>query len=189
MTSRSYIERTLSRFTMLLQDSFFAEDVANRQGLLQQMDPRVKVLGFLALIVSAAFSHSMIVVILLYLFGMMLAAGSCLFSFSFLRRIWIFMPLYTAVIALPALFLTPGRPVLPLWFPYLVISEQGIRTAVFLVRLDSNGIEALLDGGEAFVDGQDPLSAGDHGLRGVFELQCKFAHRAFLDISGGRVLF
>jgi cobalt/nickel transport system permease protein len=128
---RTFIERNLARFTRLLEDSIFAEETAQKKGWMQQMDPRIKVAATLLLLLGSSFSRSIPIILLIYSVSLILAAGSKVFSFSFLKRIWIFMPLYTAFVALPALFLTPGDVLIPL--PGPDITQQGFTAATFLV--------------------------------------------------------
>lgn len=128
--SRSFLERNLARLTGVLQESVFAEEAALLPGWLQRMDPRVKLAGFLLILIASAFSHSMMIVVGLLAFSLVLAAGSRLFGLSFLRRVWIFMPFYTALVALPALVLTPGDVAFRAGI--FTITQQGIRTAAFL---------------------------------------------------------
>ncbi len=139
---RSFLERNLARFTTMLQESVLTEESAAATGWLQQMDPRVKIAGILALLVASAFSHSMTVIVAIYGLTVVLAAGSRLFSFSFFRRIWIFMPFYSALVAVPALFLTPGKT----WIQIgsLVITEQGARTATFLILRVATSVSFML---------------------------------------------
>ncbi len=130
-SSRSFLEQNLSRFTAVLQDSVFAEEAAARTGWLQNMDPRVKTIGFLLLLLASSFSHSLPVSIAIYSLSVILATGSHVFSFHFFRRVWIFMPFYSALIAFPALFFTPGKTLVDL--PFFTITEQGAKAAGFLV--------------------------------------------------------
>jgi cobalt/nickel transport system permease protein len=142
--SRSFVEKTLSRFTSVLQESIFAEETASQQGWLQRIDPRVKIAGFLLLLLASAFSHSLITILCLYLFSLILAVGSKVFSASFLARIWIFMPFYTALIALPALFLTAGDPVLQIPGLSITITEQGLKSAGFLILRVATSVSFML---------------------------------------------
>ncbi len=50
-------------------------------------------------------------------------------------------------------------------------SEQqfAIGAAIFFGVLDADRVEALLDGAARFVDGDDALARGNHGLGGLFE--------------------
>jgi cobalt/nickel transport system permease protein len=142
--SRSFLEKSLARFTGMLQESVFAEETASRKGWLQSIDPRVKIAGFLLLLLASAFSHSLQVIAFLYAFSLILAVGSRVFSVSFLARIWIFMPFYTALIALPALFVIPGDPVFRIPGLSWTISEQGLRSAAFLVLRVATSVSFML---------------------------------------------
>ena len=131
MRSSRFLEQNLSHFTTVLQHSVFAEEAASQTGWLQNMDPRIKTIGFLLLLLASAFSHSLPVSVAIYALSLILAAGSHVFSVHFFRRVWIFMPLYSALIAFPALFFTPGKPLLEL--PFFTMTEQGAKAAGFLV--------------------------------------------------------
>jgi cobalt/nickel transport system permease protein len=141
--SRSFVERNLSRFTTLLQDTVFAEQTASRKGLLQGIDPRAKIATFLLLILSSSFSHSLLVIFSIYLLGIILAWASDLFSIRFIRRIWLFMPFYTFLIAVPALFLTPGDPLLTV-LDHAAITKQGTHSAIFLILRVATSVSFML---------------------------------------------
>lgn len=141
-SSRSFVERNLSRLTAILQESVFAEEAAQLPGWLQHLDPRVKLSGFLLILLASAFSHSMIVIVGLLVFSVILAAGSRLFSLSFLRRVWAFMPFYTAMIALPALFTTPGDTAFQ--WAGLSVTEQGGRAALFITLRVAASVSYML---------------------------------------------
>jgi cobalt/nickel transport system permease protein len=125
---RTYLEKSLIHFSGLLQESVFAEETSLQKGWLQPVDPRIKVGGIFLLILAGSFSHSITVIVGLFLLAGILAGGSGILSVGFLRRMWFFIPLYTILIALPALFLTPGNRI-----EGSSITYQGVRTAVFLV--------------------------------------------------------
>ena len=125
---RGYLEKNLLHLSEALQESVFAEEAANLRGWLQQIDPRVKVFGLFLQVLACAFSHSLITILFLLFFSLALGAGSQLFRSGFFRRLWFFIPLYTAVIALPALFLTPGEHI-----GGTIITRQGLVSALFLV--------------------------------------------------------
>lgn len=140
--SRSFLERNLSRLTGVLQESVFAEEAALLPGWLQGMDPRVKLSGFLLILMASAFSHSMMIIVGLLCFSIVLAAGSRLFGLSFLRRVWIFMPFYTALVALPALFITPGDNLFRVGA--LAVTRQGVLTAAFLTLRVAVSVSIML---------------------------------------------
>ena len=56
--NRAFLERTTAGFVDAMEHAFYAEQTARADGLLQRLDPRVKLVGILALVVPAAASRS-----------------------------------------------------------------------------------------------------------------------------------
>lgn len=128
---RDSLEHNLARFTHFLQEGFLAEETARLNGWFQKIDARVKLFCILILVLTTAFSRDLVVILCLYLLSLIFCSGSRLLTTSFVRRIWMFMPLYTAFVAAPALFLTPGDP---LWgSTRFSITAQGLNSFLFLV--------------------------------------------------------
>jgi hypothetical protein len=63
----SYLEKTIKSGAGLLRQVMFSDELAHRPGALQRLDPRVKVIGFLGLLVVAAFVHSPWTILACYL--------------------------------------------------------------------------------------------------------------------------
>lgn len=135
MAARDFLQRSLAQITFALRDTLVDEEAARRPGLLQRLDARAKVVGTLALLLAAALSRRWEPLLVLHLMVLVLAWTSHLPLGPFLRRVWLFIPAFTAVVALPALFLTPGDT---LWailehpIP-LAITRQGLYGAGMLV--------------------------------------------------------
>lgn len=128
----SVIEHTLSGITGALENALFAEEIARRPGLLQHLDARVKVLAVVALLVAVSLSHNLAAIIGLYIFALFLAWRSNVPLDFFVKRVWLFLPFFTGIIALPALFITPGPSLLALPLG-LTITRTGLQTALFLL--------------------------------------------------------
>ncbi len=128
----SFVERTLVDINHTLEQSVFAERTAREQGLLQELDPRLKILSALAVLLAVGLSHGLLVILGLYFMALVLAAFSKIPLGFFVKRVWLLIPFFTGVIALPALFITPG-PVLARLPLGLVITQTGLTTAVFLL--------------------------------------------------------
>ena len=64
--SAGVIGRTVRGFTEALAQTLEAEDSAREHGMLQALDPRVKVVGVLALVVAAALSRKLPVLVALF---------------------------------------------------------------------------------------------------------------------------
>jgi len=113
-----------------------AEDSARAGGLLQSVDPRIKVVGTLAVIVAVALTHSLVAIAGAFLVATILAALSRISPFQLARWVWMPVFLFTGCIALPAIFLTPGDPFRAGW----PITEQGLRTAGFLLMRSETAV-------------------------------------------------
>jgi len=137
------LERSLQAIGESLEQDLFAEELSARPGLFQSLDGRVKVLAILALLLGVGLARSLIVLAGLYLLVLFLAWLSAVPLGFFVRRVWLALPLFTGVIILPALFLTPGPALahLPLG---LVITRTGIVTALFLLLRVSNSVSLTL---------------------------------------------
>lgn len=129
----SFLERTLTSFLEAVEHALDAEDIANAKGLLQRLDPRIKVIGILALMIAAAVSHKFWVIGAVSAVALFLALTSRVSLLLLAKRVWIPMLFFTGVIALPAPFLIPGRIVWRL--PYLgwPVTAQGLASARYLV--------------------------------------------------------
>lgn len=127
-----FIERTLVDINHTLEQSLFAEQTARQPGLLQQLDPRLKILAVLLVLLAVSLSHNLAVVAALYLVILALALFSRVSLAFFVARVWLFIPFFTGLVALPALFITPG-PVLVHLPLGLVITQTGCQTALFLL--------------------------------------------------------
>lgn len=100
----SVVERTLESLSHVLETSVFSEKVAARPGFLQGIDSRVKVLGILLLLVTAALIHNAIILGMLYGASILLAKISLIPTKFFIKRVWLFIPLFAGIIAIPSLF-------------------------------------------------------------------------------------
>lgn len=130
------------------QQSLFSELYSIRRGLLQTLDMRVKLVTFLFILVLVSFLHDPRSLCILYAFSLALAAFSRVPLGFFLKRVWLFVPLFSAAIVLPATLnvVTPGDPVWVLfrmpgpwnWGPYsfpaeIAVTRQGLWGAVLLL--------------------------------------------------------
>ena len=71
--SRGVVERSLASFVDALQHTFDAEQLAKKNGLLQRLDPRVKIVAILPLIVIAALARQLAVIVALFVLAVALA--------------------------------------------------------------------------------------------------------------------
>jgi cobalt/nickel transport system permease protein len=134
----SFVEKTLDGGAGLLRQVMFSEDVAAQRGFLQRIDPRVKLVSLLVVLAAAAVLHNVVVLIALYAVTLVLAAFSGLPLGFFVKRVWLFIPIFTLVVVLPATLsvITPGHVVLQLWTWHGQaegFTHQGLMSAALVV--------------------------------------------------------
>lgn len=131
--SRGVIERSLSSFVDALQHTFDAEEIAKQKGLLQRLDPRIKILAVLPLIVIAALTRRLPVIIVLFAIAVAIALLSKVPLGTLAKRVWLAVLAFTGFISAPALFLTPGRAICTLPLLGWDVTAPGLRAAVYLI--------------------------------------------------------
>ncbi|MCJ7668197.1 MAG: cobalt ECF transporter T component CbiQ, partial [Anaerolineae bacterium] len=70
---RGFIERSIADITATLEKAIFSEEMARRDGFLQKLDPRVKVITFLALLLAVSLSQGLLIIVVLYFLTLLLA--------------------------------------------------------------------------------------------------------------------
>jgi cobalt ECF transporter T component CbiQ len=145
----SFVEKTLADGAGVLRRAVFSDDVARSSGLLQRMGARVKLVGLVGLLVAAGLVRTIPVLIGFYLATLALAAASRLSLRFFLKRVWLFVPIFTGVVVLPAAFsfVTPGHIVVPLgsWFSHRVgLTSQGLHSAGLMVLRVATSISLVV---------------------------------------------
>ncbi len=132
------MEKTLTGGANVMRQAMFGEDIAQRRGLLQRIDPRVKLVTLLGLLVVAALVRNIPVLILMYSATLVLAIVSALPLGFFVKRVWLFIPIFTGIVVLPATFsfITPGHIVMTLWHwngHPVGLTQQGLTSAGLIV--------------------------------------------------------
>lgn len=132
---RDFLEKTLGELEEALERAGRAEG----SGPLRTLDPRVKLAGFLGLIIAAASSHRLPVTLSMLAFAMLLVAISGRAVWRACLRLWAGAAFFTGLVVLPALFLTPGEPLVA------GITGAGLRSAAsVLARVETTATLASL---------------------------------------------
>jgi cobalt ECF transporter T component CbiQ len=110
-----------------------AEAGAAGGGWMQRLDPRVKLAGILSLIAAVAVSHRADVIAALLAVGVALAIASRVPLSTLISSVWLAAVGFSCALAVPAIFLTPGRAVATLPLLGWPITAQGLTSASYLV--------------------------------------------------------
>lgn len=147
----SSLEKGLNAFASLLERAIFSEEMARKDGMLQRIDPRAKLIVMVFLIVVVSLLRRLETLVALYMAVTFMALISGLGLLTLTKRIWFFVPIFTGMIAIPAIFniITPGTPLLvvarlkrdigigPWHIPAeIAITREGVEgAAIFVMRV------------------------------------------------------
>ena len=143
-----FAAKTLAETTRAVQYSVFANQYAEKKGFLQHVDPRVKLLTTLGLLIVIGLASRLEILVALYVGTLILALFSRISLGFFIKRVWLFIPLFTGIVVLPAIFnvVTPGKPLFtvvsflsphtfgPFHIPAdITVTVQGVTGAAILI--------------------------------------------------------
>jgi cobalt/nickel transport system permease protein len=148
---KSFIRKTLEGIFAFFQESLISEILSKKDGFLQSLDPRFKLVSILSLVFAISLTRDIRVLLAIYLLELALSYASKIGLFFFIKRVWLFIPIFTGLIALPLIFnvFLPGDPLFqiaylgenahlgPIPLPdSIFITRQGLLAAtVFTLRV------------------------------------------------------
>ena len=159
MSRGGFVQSTVVGFTRALSRALMSEEIARQRGLLQSLDPRVRVIGLFALVLAVTLSRRLVVVLVLFVVAVLIAVFSRVGIVTLAKRVWLVVLAFTGVIALPAVFITPGDPVASLAGGSLRITAQGLATATLLIARVETAVAEVYR--LRYMDYLDKFSEGD----------------------------
>jgi cobalt/nickel transport system permease protein len=136
MAKTAFLDKTLLTIARVSEQSLFSEEYANRRGVLQSLDIRFQLVSFLFIFVVISLLHRPQTLWAAYVISVLLAFFSRIPLVFFMKRVWLFVPLFSAAIVLPAILniITPGENLFVLarlsraytWGPYTIPAEIAI---------------------------------------------------------------
>ncbi len=141
-----YLEKTLANIQRIMAEDMYQAGVAARRGLLQAIEPRVKVVGLFLLLLAVALTSSLPVLAAVQLLVFLAALFSGIGSRDYILRAWLPAAVFAGLVVLPATlsWITPGQPFFILYQgvdwrlgPFalpadLAITIQGLKTAAMV---------------------------------------------------------
>ena len=148
---KSFIGRTIEEIIEFMETTFFSEVYSRRKGLLQSLDPRIKLVSILTVIVATSLIRDLRLLIFVYTLTLLFSYLSKIDVMFFIKRVWLFIPIFSGIIAIPMIFniFLPGDPLIRLAYlgpgshlgPFslpesIYITRQGVNAAViFTMRV------------------------------------------------------
>ncbi|MGB9814990.1 MAG: cobalt ECF transporter T component CbiQ [Thermoplasmata archaeon] len=119
-----YLEKTLEDLSDYFRSVYFSGDFSSRNGLVQRANPDVALIILISFIVLAVIISDIYFIAFLYLISILFIILSGIDMKFYLRSI-VFIPLFTAIIALPYIFYPFSQP------PFLYSMDLlGFRTGI-----------------------------------------------------------
>ena len=138
-----FLEDTAREVLEFTTEAVFSERHARKNGLLQRLDPRLKTVSLVVLVATVVSLQDIRVVVAFYFLALVLAVMSKLPVVEFTKRVWIFIPVFTGIIAVPSIFMVPGDTAFKVLG--LTATWEGIRWAVlFTLRVATAVSYAIL---------------------------------------------
>ncbi len=139
---KGFVGKTIDGIFSFLQEAFVSETYAKRDGLLQGLDPRAKLISILAVIFATSVIGKLYLLIFVYLLTLLFAYLSKVDVGFFIKRVWLFIPIFAGIIALPMIFniFFPGDPLIMLAYlgPGVHIGPFSLPESIFITKQGVN---------------------------------------------------
>ncbi len=148
---KGFIGKTIDGIFGFLEEAFISESFSRRSGLLQSLDPRAKLISILAIVFATSLIGDLRVLIFVYSLTLLFSYLSKIDVWFFIKRVWLFIPIFAGIIAIPMIFniFFPGDPLVQLVYlgvgrhlgPFslpesIFITRQGVSAAtIFTIRV------------------------------------------------------
>ncbi|VVB63596.1 Energy-coupling factor transporter transmembrane protein EcfT [uncultured archaeon] len=148
---KGFVGKTIDGIIGFLQEAFMSESFSRRNGLLQSLDPRAKLISILIVIFATSMIGDLRLLVLVYLLTLLFSYLSKIDIPFFIKRVWLFIPIFAGIIAIPMIFniFFPGDPLIklvylgpgahfgPISLPESIyVTRQGVNAAaIFTMRV------------------------------------------------------
>lgn len=156
---KGFIGKTIDGIFGFLEEAFVSESFSRRNGLLQSLDPRVKLISILAIIFATSLIGNLRVLIFVYSLTLLFSYLSKIDVWFFIKRVWLFIPIFAGIIAIPMIFniffpgdlliqiayLGPGAHLGPFSLPESIfVTRQGVNAAVVFTMRVATSVSAVV---------------------------------------------
>ena len=156
---KGFVGKTIDGIFGFLEESFISESFSKRRGLLQSLDPRAKLISILAIIFATSLISDLRVLIVIYALTLLFSHLSKIEVVFFIKRVWLFIPIFAGIIAVPMIFnvFLPGDPLMQVAYlgpgahlgPFslpesIFITKQGSMAAVIFTMRVATCVSAVV---------------------------------------------
>ncbi|WP_292368357.1 cobalt ECF transporter T component CbiQ [Methanoregula sp. UBA64] len=145
---KSFVQKAISDIFTFFEECLVNDSIAKRKGLLQSLDPRVKLVSMVVLIFAIAMTRDIRLLAIVYVLTLFFAWASRIELGFFLKRVWVFIPIFAGIIMIPIMFnvFMPGDTLITVATlgpdahfgpfalpPVITITYQGVMLAILFV--------------------------------------------------------
>ena len=156
---KGFVGKTIDGIFGFLQEAFISESFSRRNGLLQSLDPRAKLISILAIVFAISLIGDLRVLIFVYSLTLLFSYLSKIDVWFFIKRVWLFIPIFAGIIAVPMIFniffpgdlliqvayLGPGAHLGPFSLPESIfVTRQGVNAAVIFTLRVATSVSAVV---------------------------------------------
>jgi len=156
---KGFVGKTIDGIFGFLQEAFISESFSRRNGLLQSLDPRAKLISILAIVFATSLIGDLRVLIFVYSLTLLFSYLSKIDVLFFIKRVWLFIPIFAGIIAIPMIFniFFPGDPLVqlvhlgagshlgPFSLPEnIFVTRQGVNAAIIFTMRVATSVSAVV---------------------------------------------
>jgi cobalt/nickel transport system permease protein len=156
---KGFVGKTIDGIFGFLEEALVSESFSRRDGFLQSLDPRAKLISILTLIFATSLIGDLRLLIFVYMFTLLLSYLSKIEILFFIKRVWLFIPIFAGIIAIPMIFniffpgdplfvlayLGPGAHLGPFSLPSSIyITREGVNAAVIFTMRVATCVSAVV---------------------------------------------
>ncbi|MBP2070909.1 cobalt ECF transporter T component CbiQ [Thermoanaerobacterium butyriciformans] len=132
----NFIEKTVLGIQSTFEDMFASDEIANKKGLMQSLDPRVRLLSIILLIVIANLGNSLYYMAIMLVYSLILAVLSKIPMKSYIARISAVSIVFTGIVLIPSLFnvVRPGKPLIYITGSLYITKGGALSALIFIMR-------------------------------------------------------
>jgi len=138
---KGFVGKTIDGIFGFLEESFISESFSKRRGLLQSLDPRAKLISILAIIFATSLISDLRVLIFIYALTLLFSHLSKIEVVFFIKRVWLFIPIFAGIIAVPMIFnvFLPGDPLMQVAYlgPRAHLGPFSLPESIFITKQGS----------------------------------------------------
>ncbi|MFN3699272.1 MAG: cobalt ECF transporter T component CbiQ, partial [Dictyoglomus sp.] len=104
----NFIDKTLNNFNSILREALFFEEKTT-DSFLFQINERIKIISLIFILIGISFLKKIESILFIYFLSIFIAYWGKINVKNFLKRTWVFIPIFTLILTIPLIFVNPSN--------------------------------------------------------------------------------